>query len=307
METVPQEANENKTSGERCDFSRVSLCGQDVLSIYEAGGTFDDVLVYTTLLYHRNRKTGLAWPGQKRIASLLSQSRAISRQRVNRAVGRLVKAGLIADHPKRKNRVRVLRFPMVEAREGDTSVTETSHKHKNEADNSVTELVQDNSVTELVHKPVLNRILNRNIPPIVPQEGDAPPQQSENHTQDVLVLRDEVLSAWNAMAETCGLPKARHLKGKRLRQLKARYRDPDWRAHWREALALIPGRGFLLGRNDGQWKANLTWFLREESVTNILDGQYQSKTRQDDWTRAGRDPGDEGRFSDVRYAKPSQR
>jgi hypothetical protein len=92
-----------------------------------------------------------------------------------------------------------------------------------------------------------------------------PPSASEKQC-------DAVLAAWNELASRHGLPTVRKLTPKRTKTLKARLRDPDWRASWAEALAEIPKSSFLTGEKG--WRANFNWFLRPDTVTRILEGDY---------------------------------
>jgi len=85
-------------------------------------------------------------------------------------------------------------------------------------------------------------------------------------------LTAELQAAWNALGRP--FPGIRDFGAKRKRVLAARLGEPFWRDHWREALAKIPGSPFLRGENNRGWKANVDWFLRPESVTRILEGQY---------------------------------
>ena len=82
---------------------------------------------------------------------------------------------------------------------------------------------------------------------------------------------DGLLIAWNS---TSGVCKARMpVSPERSRIVRARLRDSKW--DWRAALAKFPLKCF----GDGDWKPDLEWFIRKESVTKILEGKYDwSKT-----------------------------
>ncbi len=84
---------------------------------------------------------------------------------------------------------------------------------------------------------------------------------------------DDVVKAWNEL----GRPFARVvvLSDNRGRALVARLRDPWWQAHWREALAKVPKSGFLAGTTGrGNWRADIDFFIRPDSVAKILEGKY---------------------------------
>jgi hypothetical protein len=86
-----------------------------------------------------------------------------------------------------------------------------------------------------------------------------------------------VVDAWNSLGPP--FPSVRGLSEKRRRALRSRLADPDWRSSWRDALARLPTSRFLRGENDRGWRANIDWFLRPDSVTKILEGQYDDPVR----------------------------
>ena len=96
-----------------------------------------------------------------------------------------------------------------------------------------------------------------------------------------------VADAWNALGPP--FPGIRKLTDKRRRLLKARLGEKDW--DWEEALKAIPDQAFLRGETDrGNWIANFDWFIKSDSVTKVLEGQYagSSKPKPDDddpWLR----------------------
>jgi hypothetical protein len=90
----------------------------------------------------------------------------------------------------------------------------------------------------------------------------------------------EIIAAWNAMACSCGIATVRVMTGKRKRQAISRLSKPLWARSWQEALSKIPESDFLCGRvgsRDGRsWSATIDWFLRPDSVTKIIEGQYRN-------------------------------
>lgn len=86
-------------------------------------------------------------------------------------------------------------------------------------------------------------------------------------------LREEhVVEAWNAVAEECGLPKAK-LTPQRRRKLKPFIRDhtPDEIATALDAVRRSP---FMRGQNDRSWRADLDFFTKPEKFTRLLEGTY---------------------------------
>ena len=110
--------------------------------------------------------------------------------------------------------------------------------------------------------------------------------KSKSNTEEDRSVPALVLSAWNAVAESSGIPKAVSLSAKRLRALRLRIKDEFWRDNWQAALGRIPGSDFLTGKNDRGWRANIDWFLRPGSVEKIIEGQYDGQAK------GGRDPYD---------------
>lgn len=82
---------------------------------------------------------------------------------------------------------------------------------------------------------------------------------------------DSFLADWNGAVP---FAQARALSAKRLEALSTRYADRYWRDNYQEALARIPKSPFLRGENDRGWKINLDFFLKPDTVLNILEGKY---------------------------------
>tara|TARA_R110001592_G_scaffold4251_2_gene23825 strand:- start:2036 stop:2818 length:783 start_codon:yes stop_codon:yes gene_type:complete len=97
----------------------------------------------------------------------------------------------------------------------------------------------------------------------------------EKSSKKTNIPYDEIKDAWNALASKYDLSKIRSITAKRGSNIKARWEDPDWRENWQEALGKIPKSQFLLGKKPGNdWKADIDWFLKPDSVTKILEGKY---------------------------------
>jgi hypothetical protein len=90
------------------------------------------------------------------------------------------------------------------------------------------------------------------------------------------VAIESLRKCWNLMAEAnppiqC---KTKPIKaGSPLyKAAKARMSDPDWRADAQEAMAFVPRNDWCLGGRDGKgWVANLTWFVRQGTVDDLID------------------------------------
>jgi hypothetical protein len=80
------------------------------------------------------------------------------------------------------------------------------------------------------------------------------------------------LVLWNRLPKP--IPRARCLKGQRLRHFKARIAEKGWAENYPKALEKIPKIPGLMGKNSKGWRANVDWFLRVGKVEKILDGDY---------------------------------
>jgi len=83
-------------------------------------------------------------------------------------------------------------------------------------------------------------------------------------------LFDSIKEEWNK----AGLRQCRTISETRRRVINARSKDPDWLAHWREAVSRAGQSSFCRGKNDRGWTANIAWFLKPDTVTKLLEGNY---------------------------------
>jgi hypothetical protein len=79
----------------------------------------------------------------------------------------------------------------------------------------------------------------------------------------------------NRFDETFGL--ASQLTEKRRKALKARWRDSWWRENWEAALERAGPSAFLRGANDRNWVIDFEFFVRPDTVTKMLEGQYDNR------------------------------
>ena len=106
---------------------------------------------------------------------------------------------------------------------------------------------------------------------------DAIPPAPTNPKTRALGKRDvdEFLARWNALGRP--FPQIERMTGERLKKLTARLIDPWWREHYGAALLEAPGRPFLRGDNDRGWIMDFDFFMRESSVTRILEGMGKGR------------------------------
>lgn len=81
----------------------------------------------------------------------------------------------------------------------------------------------------------------------------------------------DFMAAWNAIPK---IRKAQRLTSGRIRTLRARMKEPDFRDGWKEGLSVISRSTFLQGSNDRKWIIDIDWFLKPDSLTKILEGKY---------------------------------
>ena len=116
------------------------------------------------------------------------------------------------------------------------------------------------SVTKaLPEKRREEKILNTEERPPNPQRGDG----------GELLAAQQFVNEWNL---TPGTVHCRTVTDKRVRAFAARIRDPAW--VWREALAKFPLKCF---GESNDWKPDIDWFLRPDSVLKVIEGKYDWK------------------------------
>ena len=130
-----------------------------------------------------------------------------------------------------------------------------------------------------VTRNVTRNVTHNVTPPIDNIHTPSPDISSDEESQS---QRDEpaaVLESWNEMAKPIGLPTARQFTGNRLKTCKARLREHGLEAI-QAAIRRIPQSAFLRG-DAGNWNgANLTFFFRPDTVTKILEGEYDDRSNR---------------------------
>lgn len=121
-------------------------------------------------------------------------------------------------------------------------------------------------------------------------------ENNSNNENKFLVAEpaDALFEAWNG---TPGVVKARSMTPKRRVSARARLADQSW--DWKAALAKFPLSCF--SDQPGEWTPNLDWFLRPDTVTKILEGDY-------DWSKPnGRpQPASPARILSGEYSDPAR-
>ena len=99
-----------------------------------------------------------------------------------------------------------------------------------------------------------------------------PIKEDMSSVDDALKVED-VVEAWNDLAQARGLAKIARITENRRRQIKARIREyqPE---DWSTALAAIYNSKFLCGENDRGWKADFDFLLQPKSFVKLIEGAY---------------------------------
>lgn len=58
--------------------------------------------------------------------------------------------------------------------------------------------------------------------------------------------------------------------------------DPDWAGTWQDGITRASKSSFCRGQNDRGWKARIEWFLKSDSLTKILEGDYDDPSSNSD-------------------------
>jgi len=87
---------------------------------------------------------------------------------------------------------------------------------------------------------------------------------------------------WNETATECGWRHCQTMTAERKKELRARMCDTEWRETYQEALEKAKSSTFLRGMNDRNWKADIDWFLRPNTVCKILEDKYGNDSKYKD-------------------------
>lgn len=87
---------------------------------------------------------------------------------------------------------------------------------------------------------------------------------------------ENIVRAWNELAEARNLPKVAKITASRRKQVQARLKE--WSDdEWSKALTAIYRSKFLCGENERGWKANFDFLLQPNSFTRLIEGAYDGK------------------------------
>ena len=89
-------------------------------------------------------------------------------------------------------------------------------------------------------------------------------------------LSERIVELWNKQQ---GLRKCQVFSQGRKKSLNARIKDAWWLQNWQKGIELVSQSSFCTGENDRNWKADIEWFLRPDSLVNIIEGKYGEPER----------------------------
>jgi hypothetical protein len=102
-------------------------------------------------------------------------------------------------------------------------------------------------------------------PELIAQEEVA--DITQKHAEEILVI-------WNLLPD---FPKIRFLSDGRRKTLRERLKNRTWVLNYKEALSKLSFSRFCKGENERKWKATIDWFLRPDTVSKLLEGQYDNR------------------------------
>lgn len=177
-----------------------------------------------------------------------------SPRKVRDAIAKLVDAGLVeveSGGGHSANRYRLLPLP------AHSGVTPRSPLHPSRGDAQVT-------------PPMTRGVTPRS--PI--QDKDKTLSSRPNSTLD---LEADFAASWNAL-EGVRQIRGGKLTEKRRRAFRSRMKDASWACDYPKALAKFPLK-CCRDQDPDSWKPDIDWFLKPDTVSNILEGKYDwSKT-----------------------------
>ena len=109
--------------------------------------------------------------------------------------------------------------------------------------------------------------------PITNNQEQVLSSKEDMSSDDDRVSVEDIVEAWNELAEAKGLAKVVRVTDSRRKQIQARLKEyePD---DWSKALTAIYKSKFLCGENDRGWKADFDFLLQPKSFVKLVEGAY---------------------------------
>lgn len=153
----------------------------------------------------------------------------------------------------------------------DKRAKDAARQRKSRASRNVTVTPRDSADTPpneyISNPPVSSEPIGSSEDPTTPKSnGKAPPAVSP----------EQVVEAWNTMADGCGVHKAKLTPDRRRKLNTFIRRNPI--EDITEAIWAVPRSPFLCGENDRGWKAGIDFILQPSSFTKLIEGTYDRST-----------------------------
>lgn len=108
------------------------------------------------------------------------------------------------------------------------------------------------------------------------QETPLPPS-GENEANDVGPNPEAVAEVWNRQV---GLTACQELGVHRERIIRQwATGNPSWVRHWRAVIEFMGRTPFYCGENRDHWRADLTWLLRDQNFTQVVDKMLAARPK----------------------------
>lgn len=215
-----------------------------------------DKMVLIALADRHNEEDDASWPSIAWLADFC----CIDRKTVITSLDRLETEGLIIDTGLRTGKTKQIKVYRLALNSPKNGIPKTELLGSKSTTFSVKQSQKRD--TEPYREPIT---------PVSSNEDTAPASEVDDR-----VSLDELQEAWNDTADSLGLPKVVRLSPARRRKAAVRIREHTFQ-EWADALAAIRRSKFLCGDNSRGWRANFDWLLRPETITKLLEGQYDDK------------------------------
>jgi len=108
----------------------------------------------------------------------------------------------------------------------------------------------------------------------------------------------KIINFFNYWNQTEKLPKARELTASRRKHLTTRFKEKQFKEHWREIIDKTSASKFLTGGGERGWKADFDWIIQNDrNYTRVLEGRYDYVCGRTEQTKE-LDPGSEEYWKD---------
>ncbi len=105
-------------------------------------------------------------------------------------------------------------------------------------------------------------------------DGDDDPPKAIKPAKPDSINPGDLVVAWNRCV---GLAPITSMTVNRKKSLRARSRDPIFRDNWQAAIQRVGTTVFCCGGGPRGWRADVDWFLRPDTIVQIMEGKYDDR------------------------------